>query len=67
MVKYGTLTAKQKKLVREYISENPNTYQVEDIEYDRFIEIFDLYPSEFFHSAVNRYLDELVDEWNVNA
>ena len=61
MVKYGTLTAKQKKLVREYLNENPDTYEVEEIEYDSFMEIFELNPSEFFHNAVNRYLDDLHD------
>ena len=59
MAKYGTLTAKQKKLVREYLNKNPDTYEAEDLEYDSFMEIFELNPSELFHNAVNRYLDDL--------
>ena len=59
MAKYGTLTAKQKKLVREYLNKNPDTYEAEDLESDSFMEIFELNPSEFFHNAVNRYLDDL--------
>ena len=47
MAKYWTLTEKQKKLVREYLNKNPDTYEAEDLEYDSFMEIFELNPIKF--------------------
>ena len=57
--KYGELTSEQKTLVEKYVQKHPEVVSFEDFEYDDFEEIENLNPSEFIHSAVEEYIEEL--------
>jgi hypothetical protein len=61
MVKYGMLSAKQKKMLVKYFITHPENHVTDNLNYEdsKLSEIFDERPSEYFYVAV----DHIVEDW----